>query len=142
MNIEDTQDLRKYLQDQGVLSAGAELQSEVLTGGVSNHTMKIDFNGNSWVMKQALPKLRVKGDWFSEPERIYHEAEAIRWFEQNMPGTCPRLTFEDRAHFIIAMEAVSMPFHNLKDLFMNAAPLAEHFIQAGKIVRSHTYIGH
>jgi 5-methylthioribose kinase len=134
MNIEKSDELTPYLIDQGILSEEVGLVSKMLSGGVSNRTVKIDFNGHSWVIKQALPKLRVKGEWYSAPDRIYHEAAAIRWLEQYMPGTCPKLTFEDKPNFIMAMQAVSPPFQNLKDLFMNSAPLNEHFTKAGRIL--------
>jgi EAL domain-containing protein (putative c-di-GMP-specific phosphodiesterase class I) len=32
-----------------------------------------------WVLKQALPKLRVQADWFSDPARIHVEANSLRF---------------------------------------------------------------
>ncbi len=103
-------------------------------GGVSNRTVKVDFNGTSWVLKQALTKLRVKGDWFSSPERIYYEAEGMKWFHQNLPGVCPRLVFEDRDKFILAMETVIPPFDNLKELLMTSGPRISLFEKAGYLL--------
>ena len=134
MNIENQGELADYLIGKKILPKNAELKSKVLPGGVSNRTVKVDFEGHSWVMKQALPKLRVKGDWYSAPERIFYEAEAIRWFDLHLPGTCPKLTFEDKEHFIMGMEAIPAPFDNLKALFMTSAPLPDHFIKSGTLL--------
>lgn len=134
MNIENTHDLLDYLNNRGFIHADTEIRVTPLTGGVSNRTVKLDFNGNSWVLKQALEKLRVEGAWFSPPERIYHEAEAIRWFENHLPGTCPKLVFEYRDHYILAMEAVPEPFENLKDILMSSAPKAAYFEKAGELL--------
>lgn len=134
MNIENTPDLLNYLRDRGFIQGDKEIQFTPLTGGVSNRTVKVDFDGKSWVLKQALEKLRVKGDWFSPPERIYFEAEAIRWFDRYLPGTCPKLVFEDRDQFILAMEAVPRPFGNLKDMLMSSAPEQAYFEKAGQML--------
>ncbi len=140
MNIENQGELADYLIGKKILPKNAVLKSQMLTGGVSNRTVKVDFEGHSWVMKQALPKLRVKGDWYSAPERIFYEAEAIRWFDQHLPGTCPKLTFEDKDYFIMAMEAIPSPFDNLKELFMTTTPLSEHFTKAGALLgRIHSH---
>ena len=134
MNIENTPDLLNYLKQRGFIQRDTEIQVILLTGGVSNRTVKVDFQGNSWVLKQALNKLRVQGNWFSPPERIYYEAEAIRWFDLHLPGTCPKLVFEDRDHFILAMEAVPHPFDNLKDILMTTVPERAYFEKAGHVL--------
>jgi hypothetical protein len=60
----------------------------VLAGGISNRTVLVDRPevGEAWVVKQALPKLRVVVDWFSDPERIHREALGLRWLEELAPS--------------------------------------------------------
>ena len=53
-------------------------------------------DGTQWVMKQALAKLRVKADWFSDPLRIHREALALRELVALAPaGSVPSLVFDD-----------------------------------------------
>ena len=130
-----------YLKDKGILSGEEAVQFDLLKGGVSNRTVKIDFNSNSWVLKQALNKLRVKGDWHSAPDRIYYEAEALRWFHQHLPGISPQLVYEDKPAYILGMEAVAPPFGNLKDLLLEFPPDPRYFEEAGKLLGSIHFLG-
>jgi tRNA A-37 threonylcarbamoyl transferase component Bud32 len=66
------------------------------------------------VIKQALEKLRVEADWFSDPSRIHREALGLRWFAQLVPGAVPELIFEDIENQIVAMRAVPQPHENWK----------------------------
>ncbi len=71
------------------------------------------------MVKQALPKLRVAVDWFSDPARIQREAAGMRWLAELAPaGTIPRLIFEDRACHLLAMEAVPEPHENWKTVLL------------------------
>ena len=55
----------------------ARARLHVLTGGVSKRTVLVQrANGQAWVIKQALSKLRVEVDWFCSPERIRGEGPA------------------------------------------------------------------
>ena len=116
MDIEHPEHLGKYLEENGYLLQQDILSSEVLRGGVSNRTVLLRrSNGNDWVIKQALPRLRVQDEWFSEPARIHHEAEGIRILEGLTPaGTIVPLVFEDNVNHIVAMEAVESPHSNWK----------------------------
>ena len=76
-------------------------------------------SGESWVLKQALAKLRVAVDWFSDPQRIHREAAGIRWLQRLAPaGSVPALLFEDFDHRLLAMEAVPEPHDNWKTLLL------------------------
>jgi 5-methylthioribose kinase len=59
----------------------------VLAGGVSNRTVLVErtASGEGWVVKQALPKLRVATEWLSDPERIHQEALGLRWLSELAP---------------------------------------------------------
>lgn len=141
LDIEDQHALAQYLKSRGILSENTEVHISPLAGGVSNRTVLVKFNGNSWVLKQALSKLRVKGEWFSSPDRIYFEAEAMRWLASKIPGTCPGIIFEDKPCYILAMEAVHGPFDNLKTLFMNNPPRPALFEKAGRLLGRMHYHG-
>ena len=128
LNIENPLELLNYLRDGGSIEKNTEVRISLLSGGVSNRTVLLEFDdGSSWVMKQALDKLRVDGDWFCSPERIFYEAEAMRWLDQYVHGNTPKLIFEDQSQYILAMEAVQPPFENLKTLLISSPPKSIYF---------------
>ncbi len=138
MNIENQSELVEYLENSQGIRPG-EIQKTInLRGGVSNKTIQIFFkDGSSWVMKQALPKLRVKGDWYSKPVRIFHEADAMRWFERFGPkNIAPSLIFEDRELYLLAMEGIALPFENFKTYLLNGPDDPGYFEKAGDLLGS------
>jgi tRNA A-37 threonylcarbamoyl transferase component Bud32 len=107
-----------------------------LGGGVSNRAVLVErANGDAWVVKQALAKLRVAVDWFSSPERIAREAAGLRWLEQLAPpGTTTPLIFEDTENYILAMEAVPQPHDNWKSLLLAGKLDPDHVAQFGRLL--------
>jgi aminoglycoside phosphotransferase (APT) family kinase protein len=83
---------------------------------------------DSWVFKQALPKLRVSVDWFSSPERVHREAAALRCLAA-LGIAVPTLRFEDPAAHLLAMDAVPEPHENWKAMLL-AGRLDEHHVDA------------
>jgi len=69
--------------------------------------------GEAWVVKQALPKLRVAVDWYSSPERIHREALGLQWLKA-LGLAVPEVRFEDPDHHLLAMDAVPEPNVNWK----------------------------
>jgi len=116
VDIEAPESLTRYLHEAGRLSAGETPRCRVLQGGVSSKTVLVErANGEAWVVKQALEKLRVAADWFSSPLRIHHEALGMLWLEKLAPkGSITPLVFEDETNHILAMQAVPQPHENWK----------------------------
>lgn len=116
MDIEDTNQLLTYLSSHHGVAREEVLQIDVLKGGVSNRTVMVRLTrGRGWVIKQALEKLRVPDDWFSDPLRIHREAEGMRILKHLLPkGAVVNLVFEDIENHVIAMDAVDDPFVNWK----------------------------
>ncbi|MGH9719120.1 MAG: phosphotransferase [Bryobacteraceae bacterium] len=82
------------------------VRTEALGGGVSNHVVLAELDGCRMVIKQALAKLRVKEDWFSDINRIWRESEALLLLAPLLPeGALPEVLFEDRENFLFAMTA-------------------------------------
>jgi 5-methylthioribose kinase len=77
-----------------------------LGGGVSNTVLMVRMAEGRLVLKQSLSKLRVEQEWFSDPARIFREAEALRWLAPCLPpGSVPMILFDDGDNFIIAMSS-------------------------------------
>jgi aminoglycoside phosphotransferase (APT) family kinase protein len=110
--------LVEYLKERGLVGADEELRTEILKGGVSNRVVRVlRPTGESWVVKQALPKLRVAVDWFSSPDRIHREALGLRWLKE-IGVSVPELRFEDAADHLLAMDAVPEPLENWKEVLL------------------------
>jgi 5-methylthioribose kinase len=120
LDIEQPDALREWLVKTGRVKPGEPVRIRTLAGGVSNKTVLVEIGAEkAWVLKQALEKLRVAVDWFSDPARIEREALGMRWLQTLAPeGAITELIFEDRDEHILAMAAVPQPHENLKTLFM------------------------
>ena len=116
LDIEQPGELVRYLRATRRIGEEEAPRIRVLAGGVSNRTVLVERESASWILKQALPKLRVPVDWYSDPARIHREAAALRWLERNAPeGSVPGFVFEDREHHVLCMEAVPATYENWKE---------------------------
>jgi tRNA A-37 threonylcarbamoyl transferase component Bud32 len=120
LDIEHEPELLDYLHSNGWIEPGETPAIAVLQGGVSNKTVLVErVDGDAWVLKQALAKLRVQVDWFSPVERVHREALGLRWLERIAPpGTTTPLIFENFQHHLIAMAAVPQPHENWKQMLL------------------------
>ncbi|MEO6062539.1 MAG: hypothetical protein ABIQ99_11425, partial [Thermoflexales bacterium] len=136
LDIEDHPHLRAYLVDKGYLGGDETPSIQNLPGGVSNRTVLVQRQtGEAWVIKQALAKLRVKVDWFSDPSRIHREALGLTWLPRFLPaGTIPTFVFEDEANHIVGMGAVPPPIEDWKDQLLGGAVSLDLVAQFGRIL--------
>ncbi len=137
LDIEKPGALVSYLKATGRVGEDEEPVVRVLTGGVSNRTVLVKRHqtGEAWVVKQALPKLRVAVDWFSDPQRVHREALGLRWLEALAPpGTITSLLFEDRDNHLLAMEAVPEPHENWKTMLLDGRLENDHVEQFGRLL--------
>jgi 5-methylthioribose kinase len=137
LDIEQPGALVGYLKGTGRVGEGEEPVVRGLAGGVSNRTVLVERPeaGEAWVVKQALPKLRVAVDWFSDPERIHREALGLRWLEELAPmGTITPLVFEDRDNHLLAMAAVPEPHENWKTMLLGGRLENDHVGQFGRLL--------
>jgi aminoglycoside phosphotransferase (APT) family kinase protein len=136
MDIEQTAVLIGYLRQQGHIAPDEEPVCRVLSGGGANRAVWVARpSGEQWVLKQALAKLRVPVDWFSNPERIHREALGLRYLaELAPPGSIPGLVFEDEQNHILAMQAVPQPHDNWKQLLLQGRLESSHVAQFGALL--------
>lgn len=135
-DIEQPAELLAYLRSAGRIGRDETPRVSVLRGGVSNRTVLVERkNGVAFVLKQALEKLRVQADWFSDPRRIHRESLGLQWLEKLAPpGTITPLLFEDPAHHLLAMQAVPQPHENWKVRLLAQGPNSEHVRQFGVLL--------
>lgn len=131
LDIEKAADLIDYLRQTGRIARNESPRIHVLQGGVSNRTVLVErLNGEAWVLKQALAKLRVKVDWFSDVRRIHREALGLRELEKLAPpGAITPLIFEDDDHHLLAMQAVPQPHENWKHALLAGDLHERHIVQ-------------
>jgi 5-methylthioribose kinase len=136
LDIEQPGALLSYLRGTGRIGEEEKPVVQVLAGGVSNRTVLVRRpTGEAWVLKQALEKLRVSVDWFSDPERVHREALGLRWLQELAPpGSVTPLVFEDHEHHLLAMEAVPEPHENWKTMLLEGRVRDEHVEQFGRLL--------
>lgn len=144
LDIEKPPELVAYLRATGRIAADEQPRVRTLAGGVSNRTVLVErSDGQAWVLKQALAKLRVSVDWFSDPARIQREALGLRWLAQLAPaGAITPLVFEDPASHILAMHAVPQPHDNWKNLLLAGRIDPDHVRQFARLLASIHRHGH
>ncbi len=136
IDIEQPGALLSYLRGTGRIGVEEDPVVLVLAGGISNRTVLVRRpTGEAWVLKQALEKLRVSVDWFSDPERVHREALGLRWLQELAPpGSITPLVFEDHEHHLLAMEAVPEPHENWKTMLLEGQVRDEHVEQFGRLL--------
>ncbi len=136
LDIEDSRQLLDYLRRTGRIAAHEMPQVRVLGGGVSNRTvLLVRESGEAWVLKQALAKLRVAVDWYSDPLRIHREALGLRRLaELAPPGSITPFLFEDLEEHLFAMAAVPQPHENWKSMLLAGRIEDDHVRQFGTLL--------
>ncbi|HWE04004.1 MAG TPA: phosphotransferase [Tepidisphaeraceae bacterium] len=131
LDIEDFDALLAYLRGAGRIGQDETPICVNLAGGVSNRTVLLRrHNGKSWVLKQALSRLRVQTEWLSDPRRIEREALGMLRLADLAPaGSITRLDFLDPGHNLLAMEAVPSPHENWKAVLLDGRLKADHIRQ-------------
>ena len=117
----------EYLRLRGIAVDAPRITE--LGGGVSNTVLLVQAGPRRFVLKQALGKLRVQADWFSDRGRAFRESTAMRWLAPHLPpDSVPEILFEDRENGLFAMTAAPAEAETWKDLLMRgdaSAPVAE-----------------
>jgi 5-methylthioribose kinase len=78
-----------WRDDLGRTDAPREI--EVLPGGVSSVVIRVVTDEDAFVIKQALPRLRVTAAWYSRPERSLIEARCAMALAELVPGSVPEV---------------------------------------------------
>ncbi len=116
--------LIEYLAGRGHLrsACGPQAMVTVLTGGVSAETVLVEAGPERLVLKRALGRLLVAGDWQAKPERAMTEAAAMQTLHAITPVNVPRLLGADSQLNVVVMEAAPAGWVNWKTVLMGQVP--------------------
>lgn len=93
---------KAYLEAVGFLNARQLKRVSPLGGGVSNEVLKIETSEGNFVLKQALPRLRVRDEWLADVTRVHRERDAIRLAGELFQGShVPRVVFSDQVNHVL-----------------------------------------
>jgi 5-methylthioribose kinase len=135
LDIENPAQLLPYLRFTQRINLDETPVMTTLAGGVSNRTVLLTRpTGEAWVLKQALAKLRVKVDWFSDPRRIEREALGMKRLSEIAPGCIPQLIFLDADQHLLAMQTVPQPHENWKAMLMAGIVNDDHISQFAQLL--------
>jgi 5-methylthioribose kinase len=99
-----------YLRQRPEYASAARLDCQALGGGVSNTVILAETPTERFVVKQALPQLRVKDEWLADRGRIFRERDALIDSAKLLPGGwIPTVLWSDEPNYLFAMRAAEEP---------------------------------
>jgi aminoglycoside phosphotransferase (APT) family kinase protein len=126
MILDCKEEVIEYLRLEGLIQFNDNPRVEHLSGGVSCRVWKLTVNSNRWVIKQALEKLDVKADWFSDVERIHREHEVMKQLELLIPEcNIPKILHVDYLNHIYLMTCAEEGVQTWKECLMSGIFNAE-----------------
>src|SRR5687767_3253481 len=93
---------RPVLEALGV-ACGPDVCIEPLAGGVSSDIARVTAGHRTFVVKRALPKLKVAADWRAPIERSRYEVAWLQAAERIVPEAVPEVLAHDPASGLFAM---------------------------------------
>ena len=73
----DATNAAQYLQQRQDWDPGLVPACRELGGGVSNTVILVEAGREKFILKQALPQLRVRDEWLADRSRIFRERDAL-----------------------------------------------------------------
>jgi aminoglycoside phosphotransferase (APT) family kinase protein len=129
----DSHELLCRLQKTGrVRSPG--VTAEPLAGGVSSEIWLVTDGPERFVVKRALPRLKVLDDWFADPARNTVEHDCLAYLSEVARESVPRLLFRDAEAGLFAMEFLDERFANWKTELLRGVIRDEDAVRAMKLM--------
>jgi aminoglycoside phosphotransferase (APT) family kinase protein len=95
--------LARKLRAAGLIPPDGQPHFTALTGGVASDIWKVETGGTPFVVKRALPKLRVAAEWRVPISRNQAEAGWLRVAKGIVPDAVPDVLFHDARAGLFAM---------------------------------------
>ena len=89
-----------------------------LAGGVSSAIYLVRADNRQFVVKRALPKLKVKQEWLADTSRNGNEAAYISYVARFLPHDVPRLEYVSGDHGYFCMEYLGESWQNWKEMML------------------------
>ena len=126
-------ELLDLLEQRGLIrSQGAACSP--LGGGVSSDIWLVEDGVNKFVVKRALPKLRVDQDWYADVSRNRHEQDYIDYVAEFLPAAVPHIMHRAPEHGFFTMEYLGPEYENWKTMLLAGQAIIEHATQATRIL--------
>lgn len=103
-----------------------------LGGGVSSDVFLIEDEGKRFVVKQALPQLKVRDHWQADTSRNRVEYEFLRYLSRIVPDAVPAVLGVGADYF--AMEYLGPEYRNWKELLLSGDCQPQHAVRAARIL--------
>lgn len=104
MELRSSEQIRRYVSGLGIGKHPEPVIAERLSGGVSCSVWKVTVGDERWVFKQALGKLNVEAEWFSDVRRIDREQQSMRFLAPMLTaGTVPGIVRSDPGNHLYIM---------------------------------------
>jgi len=123
----------ELLRQDGVVKSPAATLTP-LTGGVSSEIYRVDDGGETFVVKRALAKLKVREDWFADVGRNRFERAFMEYVGRFAPEAVPALRQCSEEHGYFAMEYLAPEFANWKQLLLAGCCQQEHAALAARLL--------
>ncbi len=123
-------ELLQQLVRDGFASATAVLHP--MPGGVSSDVYLVEDRGGRFVVKRALPRLRVRQEWLADVSRNEYERRYLQYVGAFLPQAVPRLLGAGEGY--VAMEYLGPEFQNWKTLLMSSRGTVRHAASAGAVL--------
>jgi aminoglycoside phosphotransferase (APT) family kinase protein len=105
-----------------------------MSGGVSSEIYLVHDGDRKFVVKRALPQLKVKDPWFADIGRNASERDYLACVDTMMPGVVPRIYFSCPDEGYFGMEYLDENFKNWKHLLLEGVCRTRHAELAGNIL--------
>jgi aminoglycoside phosphotransferase (APT) family kinase protein len=105
-----------------------------LSGGVSSEIYLVEAGNDRFVVKRALPQLKVKDPWFADIGRNRSERDYLACVNEMMPGVVPKVYFSCPDEGYFGMEYLDESYKNWKQLLLARESSQRHAELAGNIL--------
>ena len=111
-------DLHRLLLSDGVIQDRTATLMP-LSGGVSSEIYLVNDGSRKFVVKRALPKLKVEQEWFADTGRNANEAAYLSYVARLSPHNVPQLKYVNAEHGYFCMEYLGAGWQNWKEMMLD-----------------------
>lgn len=111
-------DMQRLLLSDGVIQDRTATLMP-LSGGVSSEIYLVNDGGRQFVVKRALPKLKVEQEWFADTSRNGNEAACLSYIARLSPDNVPQLKYVSAEHGYFCMEYLGAAWQNWKEMMLD-----------------------